>query len=73
MIRKNEVDLLEALDMLDVDEEVLARLAEEGKVKSRLADGTRYFLRDEVERLIDRQSEEVRSAGVEGQSEGGNE
>jgi hypothetical protein len=60
MIRKNEVDLFDAMDMLDVPEEVLGRLAEEGKVKSRRSDGTLYFVRDEIE-LIDREIELVRS------------
>jgi len=49
-MRKNEVDLLEALDMLDVAEEVLGRLCEEGKIKTRrAADGTLYFLREDIE------------------------
>ena len=61
MIRENEVELWEALDMLDVDEEVLGRLAEAGKVKSRRADGTIYFLQEEIERIIDREIELVRS------------
>jgi hypothetical protein len=44
-----EVDLLEAMDMLDVPEEVLGKLAEEGKLKSRHAYGTIYFVREEIE------------------------
>jgi hypothetical protein len=43
MIRKNEVDLFEAMDMWDVPEEVLVKMADEGKLKSRRADGTIYF------------------------------
>ena len=65
MIRKNEVDLLEAMDMLDVPEEVLGRLAEEGTLKSRRADGTIYFLCDEIDRIIDREIELVRSGVCE--------
>ncbi len=65
MIRKNEVDFLEALDMLDVPEEVLGRLAEEGKVKSRKTDGTIYFLREEIDQIIDREIDLVRSGECE--------
>ena len=56
-----EVDLLQAMFMLDVPEEVLGRLAEEGKLKTRRADGTIYFLREQIEELVDRQIEEARS------------
>jgi hypothetical protein len=42
-MQKNEMDLLEVIHMLDVPEEVLGKLAEEGKLKSRRADGTIYF------------------------------
>jgi len=59
--RNDEVDLLEAMAMLAVAEEVLGRLVEEGQIKSRRADGTIYFLREEIMGLIDRQIEEVRS------------
>lgn len=60
----------EALDMLDVSEEVLGRLAEEGKVKSRRADGTIYFLREEIEKLVDLQIEEVRAIAGGGDESG---
>src|ERR1700719_3704774 len=60
---KTAVDLFEAMDMLDVTEDVLGKLAEEGKLKSRRADGTVYFLREEIEQIIDRQIDEVRSKG----------
>jgi hypothetical protein len=65
MIRENEVDLREAVDMLDVPQEVLGKMAAEGKLKSRNADGTIYFLREEIEALIDRQIEEVRSKAAD--------
>jgi hypothetical protein len=58
---RNEVDFRQAMDLLDVPEEILGKLAEEGKLKSRRADGTIYFLRDEVDALVNRQAEEVRS------------
>jgi hypothetical protein len=58
-----EVDLLEAMDMLDVPEEVLGKLAEEGTLKARRADGTIYFLYEEIEALIIRQIEEDWSGG----------
>jgi len=60
-IRRDEVDFLEAMDMLDVPEEVLGKMAEDGTLKSRRADGTIYFLRDQIDALIDRQIEEARS------------
>jgi hypothetical protein len=60
---RHEVDLLEAMDMLDVSEEFLGKMAEEGKLKSRRADGTIYFVREEIDDLIDRQIEEVRATG----------
>ncbi len=53
------VDLFEAMRLLDVPEEVLGRLAQQGKLKSRHADGTIYFLRDEIEALVGRQLEEL--------------
>jgi hypothetical protein len=62
----NEVDLREALSILDVPEEVLGKLAEEGKIKSRTADGTVYFLREQIEQLLARQIEEVRSTELPG-------
>jgi len=61
---RTEVDLFEAMDMLDVTEEVLGKLAEEGKLKSRRADGTVYFVREEIDQIIDREIEEVRSQGA---------
>ena len=63
---KIEVDLFEAMSMADVPEEVLGKLAEEGKLKSRRADGTIYFLREQIEALVERQVEEARSAGLSG-------
>ncbi len=69
-MQKNEVDLLEAMHMLDVPQEVLGKLAAEGKLKSRHADGTIYFLREEIEALIDRQIEEVRSEEFPGDDVG---
>jgi hypothetical protein len=56
-----EVDFREAMRMLDVPEEVLGKLSEERKLKSRPADGTIYFLREQIEQLVDLQSQEVRS------------
>ena len=71
-MRRDEVDLLEAMDMLDVPEEFLGKMAEEGKLKSRRANGTVYFLLEEIEQLIDRQIDEVRSQSetpIDSQSE----
>ncbi len=56
-----EVDLLQAMFMLEVPEEVLGKLAVEGKLKTRRADDTIYFLREEIEELVDRQADEARS------------
>jgi hypothetical protein len=60
-MQRDEVDFKQAMALLDVPEEILGKLAEEGKLKSRRADGTIYFLRDEVDALINRQTDEVRS------------
>ena len=58
MQRHDEIELWDAADQLDVPEEVLGRLAAEGIIKSRHADGRIYFLREEIEALEDRQIEE---------------
>lgn len=60
-IHTNEVDLFEAMNMADLPAEVLGKLAEEGKLKSRRAGGTIYFLREEINGLIARQIEEARA------------
>jgi hypothetical protein len=60
-MRENEVDLFTALQMLDISQEHLGRMVEERKLKSRPAEGTVYFLRVEIEGLIDQQIEEARS------------
>ncbi|MGB2679142.1 MAG: hypothetical protein WAN12_18825 [Candidatus Acidiferrum sp.] len=59
-----EVDLLQAMFMLEVPEEVLGRLVEEKKLRTRRVDGTIYFLRSEIEQLRDRQGDEARSKGA---------
>jgi hypothetical protein len=53
-MRQKEVDLLEAMDMLDVPEEVLGILIEEGKLKARRANGTIYLLREQIDELNER-------------------
>jgi len=63
---KIEVDLFEAMSMADVPEEVLGKLAEQGKLKSRSADGTIYFLREQIEELIALQVEEARPSELPG-------
>jgi hypothetical protein len=60
-VHRNEVDLFEAMDMTDLPQEVLGKLAEEGKLKARRADGTIYFLREQIEELIDREIDEALS------------
>jgi len=71
---RTEVDLFEAMRMLDLSsEELLVKMAEERKLKSRRAGGSLYFLREEVEALVVRQIEEARSSEGNAQSEGGNE
>ena len=57
-----EVDAVEAMRILDVPEEILGKIAEQEKLKSRCADGTIYFLREDIEKIAARQVEEVRSA-----------
>jgi hypothetical protein len=60
-MRQNEVDLVEAARRLDVSVEVLGTLARERNLKLRLADGTIYFLRKDIEELVDLHVEEERS------------
>ena len=67
-MRKNEeVDLLEAMAMLDVPKEVLGRMIEQGKLKCRHADGAIYLLRQQIEDLVGRQIQEVRSEEFPGE------
>lgn len=60
-IHTNEVDLFAAMRMTDLPEEVLGKLAEEGKLKSRRAGGEIYFLREEIDALFARQIDEARA------------
>lgn len=60
-MRATEVDLAEAVKLLDLAEEVVCRLAEAGKLKSRRAAGELYMVREEAEALRRRQIEEVRA------------
>jgi hypothetical protein len=66
-MRETEVDLLEAMAMLDdMDEEALGRLVEQGQIRRRLAaDGTFYFLRADVEKVIGREIEAARSQAAD--------
>jgi hypothetical protein len=61
---KFDVDLLEAMDMLDVPEEVLGRMAAEGKLTTRRRKGTIYFSVEEIDEIIDREIEEECSKDV---------
>ncbi len=63
MQRDDEIELWDAADELDLPEDALGRMIEQGKLKSRRADGTVYVLYEEIEQLIERQREEFRSAG----------
>lgn len=60
-MRTNEVDLNAASNKLDVPAEILCRMAEAGELKSRCADGTVYFLVEQIEVLARRQSDEARA------------
>ena len=60
-MRATEVDLAEAVRLLDLPEEAVCRLAEAGKLKSPRAAGELYMVREEVEALRRRQIEEVRA------------
>lgn len=62
-MRANEVDLVGAVRLLDdVPPEVICRLAESGKLKTRQADGNVFFLISEIEDLARRSAEEARAA-----------
>ena len=60
MLRRNEVEILEAIDMTDLEEETLLKLAEEGKLTARRAGGTVYFERECLERLVERMIADAR-------------
>jgi hypothetical protein len=66
MMRENEVDLLEACGLLDVPEEVLGQLLAQGKLKSRIEDGDMYFVREDIDALVERQIAEVFADAEEG-------
>jgi hypothetical protein len=59
MRRQEEVDVLEAADLLDLPPDTVGKLVEQEKLKSRRADGTVYFLRTQIEELGRRQLEEL--------------
>jgi len=61
MLRRNEVEILEAIDMTDLEEETLLKLAEEGKLTARRAGGTVYFERESLDRLIERMVADARN------------
>jgi len=61
MQRSDEMHLCEAVDLLEMPLEILCRLAEEGKVKSRRAGEDLYFVRQEIEALRRKQVEEARA------------
>lgn len=61
MMRDHEVDLREAMEILDVPEEVLGQLVEQGQIKGRHKRGTLYFDRESIDVLAKRQIEEARS------------
>jgi hypothetical protein len=62
---QNEIDLQEAMSILDVPEQILGRLIEEGKLRARRTDSNLYFLRDEIEALVARQVDEVIAADTD--------
>jgi hypothetical protein len=47
-------------NMLDLPEEILGKLAEEGQIGAHRADSRIYFLREKIEELTDRQIAEIR-------------
>ncbi len=60
-MRRNEVELLEAIDMTDLEEEMLLKLAEAGELKARRAGGTVYFERESLDRLVERMIADARN------------
>ena len=68
-----EVDAVEAMRMLDLSEEILGKIAEQEKLKTRHADGTVYFLRQQILDLLARQLDEARPAEFPGDDPGEND
>jgi len=58
-----EVNLLEAMDMTDMTEDELGRLAEEGNLKVRRVGANIYFDVESVEQLVERTVDEARKGG----------
>jgi hypothetical protein len=58
---RNEIEIIEALRLTELEEETLLKLAEAGELKARRAGGTVYFERECLERLVERMIENARS------------
>lgn len=59
MRKMEEVDVLEAADLLDLPPEIVGKLVEQENLRCRRADGTVYFLRAQIEALSHRQLDEL--------------
>lgn len=59
--RRDEIELSDAANAVDLPDHVLGRLAEQGQLKFRRAGAQIFFLREDVSELIGRQIEEIRS------------
>jgi len=62
MQRDDEIELWDAADELGVSEESIWQMIEKGTLKCRRAEGTIYLLTEQIDDLVDRQIEEVRSS-----------
>lgn len=60
-VGRDEIELSDAANAVDLPAHVLGRLAEQGQLKVRRADGNVYFVREQIEQLVTRQIEEIES------------
>jgi hypothetical protein len=58
---RNEIEILAAVKLTELQEETLLRLAEAGELKARRAGGTVYLERESLDRLVERMVADARN------------
>jgi hypothetical protein len=58
---RNEIEILAAVKLTELQEETLLKLAEAGELKARRAGGTVYFEVECLERLVERMVADARN------------
>jgi excisionase family DNA binding protein len=65
MMRRDQISLLEACSVTGCTEDQLVLLAESGRLKARRAGGDMFFLREELEALVEAEVEKTRGRVAE--------